>query len=274
MNYYTVIGSPITHSLSPIIHQAFATQCQLSLIYTKTHISPARFTQALPQLFAKGLIGANITAPFKQQAFQLAQHHTERAQLAESVNTLLRDHEGKLKGDTTDGAGLIYDILHHHQKTITNQVIMILGAGGSTRSILTALISEKPAGVFIAHHNLTIAQQLANQFSHYFPISALSLTAIAHQPCDMLINTIPTTAWLQNCIFPPTFSLANTWCYDICYGQNAQAFIQFAQHYGATQLTDGLGMLVAQAGESFYFWHGIKPQTTEILAHTKKIVNE
>jgi len=257
-NYYAVVGAPIAHSLSPIIHQTFAKQFQQALIYKKLFISPTNFTKILPQLFSAGLQGANITAPFKLLAYEFAEECTSRAQLAQSVNTLYFNEQGKLCGDTTDGAGLIFDIVHHHKQQINDKNIMILGSGGTTRSLLPALLTEKPRAIFLAHHDEKNARGLVERLSTS-SITVLPLKAFADYSCDILINTIPTIEWVNTIDFSSSLNLENTWCYDICYGNLAADFKAFAEQYGARKVINGIGMLIAQAAESFYIWHGVRP---------------
>jgi len=249
--YYAVVGAPIAHSLSPQIHRAFARHCDLPLIYKKIYIHPADFNKTIPQLFSNGLKGANITAPFKQLAYELVDIRTARAELAQSVNTLYVNHVGKLCGDTTDGAGLIIDIKTQHQATLYDKTIMILGAGGATRSLLPALLAENPCKIFLADRHGEKATSLAAQ--------VISLNEIADYPCDILINTIPTTTWVKQYPFSSPLNLHDTWCYDLCYGPAALAFKRFVQDHNAKKITDGKGMLIAQAAESFFIWHGVKP---------------
>ena len=265
---YAVIGNPISHSKSPSIHQLFAEQCAQDLNYTRLEAPLDGFTQAVLTFFAQGGGGLNVTVPFKEQAWSMVSSLTPRARLAGAVNTLYRDKAGQLCGDTTDGVGLVGDILDNHQGSIEGQRVLVLGAGGAVRGVLEPLLQQAPAQLVVANRTPEKAQLLAQLFADLGPISGCGFAAI-EGPFDLIING--TSASLQGGLPPlPAGVLAPAgWCYDLMYGAEPTPFMRWAQQQGAAKILDGLGMLVEQAAESFYIWRGVRPQTAPVIAEIR-----
>lgn len=247
MDHYTVMGNPIEHSLSPKIHRLFAEQTQQSLVYDKTLVPLDGFENAVKAFIQKGGKGANVTAPFKKEAFYLANNHSVRALKAESVNTLIVDKNGLIEGDNTDGVGFIRDLQQNHHFLIQGKRILILGCGGAAMGILPVIEAEQPAEVLVlSRHN---QDQLKNTIN-----------------VDLIINA--TSAGLEGKIpsLPTGLTLRDTFCYDLSYGEAAKPFVAWARAQGAYPVVDGLGMLVEQAAEAFFLWRGVRPDTRQIDA--------
>lgn len=264
MQRYAVFGNPVAHSQSPFIHSQFAAQTGLSLTYEALLAPLDDFASSLQTFFAEGGNGANVTVPFKEQAFTLANELSERARRAGAVNTLIKLDNGQIRGDNTDGAGLVNDLLEHGI-TLTGQRILLLGAGGAVRGALEPLLAQKPAEVCIANRTVERAEQLAREFADLGPVVAAGYDWI-DAPADLIING--TSASLQGELPPLASSLVkagHTACYDMMYGKNTTAFNQWAQSLGAARTLDGLGMLVGQAAEAFYIWTGQRPDTTSVI---------
>lgn len=264
MQRYAVFGNPIAHSQSPFIHSQFAAQTGLSLTYEALLAPLDDFASSLQTFFAEGGNGANVTVPFKEQAFTLANELSERARRAGAVNTLIKLDNGQIRGDNTDGAGLVNDLLEHGI-TLTGQRILLLGAGGAVRGALEPLLAQKPAEVCIANRTVERAEQLAREFADLGPVVAAGYDWI-DAPADLIING--TSASLQGELPPLAPSLVkagHTACYDMMYGKNTTAFNQWAQSLDAARTLDGLGMLVGQAAEAFYVWTGQRPDTTPVI---------
>lgn len=263
MNYYGVFGNPIAHSKSPLIHRLFAEQSGLQLSYEPLLAPLDGFTEAVSEFFRNGS-GANITVPFKEQAFALADQLSERAQRAKAVNTLKKLEDGSLFGDNTDGAGLVNDLLNNHVQ-IANKSILVLGAGGAVRGILEPLLAQNPKEVCIVNRTVEKAEQLAREFTDLGPMTACGYDWI-DAPVDIIING--TSASLSGDLPPLANTLVkagDTLCYDMMYSKHTTVFNQWAQQQGAALTLDGLGMLVEQAAEAFYVWTGVRPSAAPVL---------
>ena len=270
MDSYAVIGNPVQHSLSPVIHSHFARQTSQNLVYTAQQVSEQDFEQTIKEFFETGGKGLNITLPYKEMAYKLVDHNTQRAQLAGAVNTLYLNKAGKLSGDNTDGIGLIKDIVDNHHGVLKGKKILILGAGGAVRGILQPLLAQQPQVLIIANRTLTKAMALADSIQHKGKIRACGLTDLTDDSFDWIING--TSASLSNNL-PFLFDqwvTEQTCCYDLMYAMNTTAFNQWALEHGAAKTMDGLGMLVEQAAEAFYIWRGIRPQTSTLISWLRK----
>lgn len=266
---YAVVGNPISHSKSPQIHQAFARQTGEALTYERLEGPLEGFAGWVEAFFNQGGAGLNVTVPFKQQAWELAQVHSERAASAEAVNTLYRDAQGRLVGDNTDGAGLVRDLTHNHGVRLAGARILLLGAGGAVRGVLTPLLAEAPASLTIANRTPAKAQALCEQFAGTVPLHSASFTELAG-PFDLIING--TSASLQGELppLPDGLLAAGAGAYDMMYSPGTTTFNQWASDQGAVATLDGLGMLVEQAAEAFRLWRGVLPETAPVIAQLRK----
>jgi shikimate dehydrogenase len=268
VDQYVVIGHPIAHSKSPLIHAAFARQTGQSLHYQALLAPLDGFAQCVEVFRQRGGKGANVTLPFKLQAYELAQHLTPRATLAGAVNTLsFRD--GEIFGDNTDGIGLVRDITENLGFSLRDKRVLLLGAGGAARGALLPLMQEAPASLDIANRTLLKAQELVQQARQLAP---LALHAVAyedlHDSYDCIINA--TSSSLADDLPPlnPALFATATLAYDMLYAAQPTRFLQFAATHGA-QVRDGLGMLVEQAAEAFFVWRGVRPQTQDIYSELR-----
>jgi shikimate dehydrogenase len=262
---YAVMGNPVAHSKSPLIHAAFAKQTSQDLAYTAIRVEPGTFDAAVHSFFAAGGKGLNITVPFKEEAWSLAETLSDHARLAEAVNTLLIDPAGKLAGHNTDGPGLVRDITVNNGGQLAGKRILVLGAGGATRGILQPLLGEAPAGLVVANRTRSKAETLAQVFSAHGEISACGLDELQGESFDWVINA--TAASLQGELpsLPDGLLRVGAWCYDLMYSKEPTIFCRWAAKEGAARTIDGLGMLVEQAAEAFNLWRGIRPQTAALL---------
>jgi shikimate dehydrogenase len=266
---YAVMGNPIKHSKSPQIHADFADQTGQKLNYEAMLVEEGHFNASVQAFFTAGGKGLNITVPFKQQAWTLADCRTPRAELAGAVNTLYRDELGRLWGDNTDGAGLVRDILHNHQGSIAGKRVLILGAGGAVRGLLAPLLEQQPALVWIANRTQSRAEQLAKDFGHLGALKASGFADLHGLQFDMVING--TAASLQGELPPLPDDLLHrgAWCYDMMYAAEPTLFSRWAMAHGAAVALDGLGMLVEQAAESFLRWRRVEPVTAPVIARIR-----
>lgn len=266
---YAVFGNPVKHSRSPQIHTLFAQQTKQSLIYTAELAEIGEFHPAVRQFIKNNGKGINITVPFKEDAWQLADTHSARAQRAGAVNTLMLQQDGSLYGDTTDGTGLIRDLQQNHHIQIKDKDILIIGAGGAVRGVLQALLELQPSSLLICNRTKQKALQLAEDFSDLGNIRGCGLDEIDQSSFDIVING--TSASLKGDLLPlpDTIFRKNSCSYDMMYSAEATPFMKWSIDNGAEQVFDGLGMLVEQAAESFFIWRGVKPETKTVIKHIR-----
>lgn len=268
MDRYAVFGNPISHSKSPFIHTLFARQTQQQLTYEKIEAPIDDFVGSIRRFLAEGGKGANVTVPFKEQAFTLADQLSPRAKLAGAVNTLKLTDDGLLLGDNTDGAGLVQD-LKYHLEELSGKKILLLGAGGACRGVLGPLLEQQPAEIVIANRTVTKAVQLAEQFSAMGKVRACQFADL-NEPFDLIING--TSASLAGTMpdIPVAVIGTATVTYDMMYGSQDTVFNKWAKDQGAIKTIDGLGMLVCQAAESFAVWRGIRPGTRQVIRELRR----
>jgi len=262
---YAVYGNPIAHSKSPRIHAMFARQTAQDLTYEATLAPLDGFLQKILADAALGLRGANVTVPFKEEAFRLATRRSARAERAGAVNTLAFRSGGEIFGDNTDGAGLVRDLTRNHALSLQGKRILVLGAGGAVRGVLAPLLAEAPARLCVANRTADKALALAHAFSDLGAISGGGLDVLTGQSFDLVING--TSASLSGELPPlPTGIFApGAAAYDMVYGKDETPFLRFAREQGASARLDGLGMLVEQAAEAFQVWRGVLPDSQPVL---------
>ena len=269
---YAVFGNPIKHSKSPQIHTLFAEQTGQSLSYTAELAEVGQFDQAIKDFIQHNGKGLNVTVPFKEDAWKCATQHSERALRAGAVNTLMVRQDGSLYGDTTDGIGLVRDLIQNHNIQIKDKAILLIGAGGAVRGVLEALLEQQPSSLLIANRTKQKAVQLADDFSDLGQINGCGLDEINETSFDLVING--TSASLQGDIppLPETIFKSNASSYDMMYAAQATPFMIWSKAHGATQIFDGLGMLVEQAAESFYIWRNVRPETKPVIQHIRNLL--
>ncbi len=269
---YAVFGNPIKHSKSPQIHTLFAEQTKQPLIYTAELVETGQFNQAVKYFIKNNGKGLNITVPFKEDAWACATQRSTRAQRAGAVNTLVVKVDGELYGDTTDGVGLVRDLLQNHSIQIKNKDVLIVGAGGAVRGILEEILAQQPASLLIANRTKQKAEQLAKDFSELGSIKGCGLDEINDTSFDIVING--TSASLKGDLPPLPGSIfrENSCSYDMMYAAQATPFMQWSTNNGATTVFDGLGMLVEQAAESFYLWRDVRPETKPVVQHIRNLL--
>lgn len=288
---YAVIGNPISHSKSPLIHTQFAFQTGQDLSYEAILAPLDGFRNTVLAFREEGGRGMNVTVPFKFEAFQLATQLTVRAQAAQAVNTLKFDGT-EIIGDNTDGAGLVADIERNLDFTLQGKRVLIMGAGGAAYGVALPLLNAG-ATITVANRTEDKAHKLAAVFAAHGPIQGSSYIALAGSQFDCVINA--TSSSLADSLPPlprgesaPQLSSPNAsfsigenakregifapdaLAYDMMYGKETP-FLLFAKEQGAARLADGLGMLVEQAAESFFLWRNIHPDTAPVIAKLRLI---
>ena len=260
---YAVMGNPIEHSKSPKIHTLFAAATGQRLRYTSILVDINDFKGAVDKFFETGDLGLSVTVPFKEEAWQLSEVRTQRAEKAGAVNTLWQDQDGRIHGDNTDGIGLVHD-LQSNDIPIWNKRILILGAGGAARGVLESILAEQPIELVIANRTVEKAETLVRLLPEH-NISACGFADIQGS-FDVIINATAASLQGEMPLLPKEIVTENTCCYDMMYGAEETVFNQWCRLQGARKILDGLGMLVEQAAEQFAIWRGVRPETAEVLA--------
>ena len=271
---YAVIGYPIGHSKSPLIHAAFAKQTTQDISYEAIEAPLNCFEVKVRELIAQGYMGANVTVPFKFEAFKLCDELTQRAQLASAVNTLTFK-QNKIYGDNTDGVGLVSDITQNLNVSINQKSVLLMGAGGAAYGVVLPLL-EAGALLSVANRTPEKAVQLANTFNQLSlgtsKVKAGEFNLFNNQPFDIVINA--TSTGLTDDL--PDIGVNNfatsALAYDMMYSR-VTPFMALAKTAGA-QVADGLGMLVQQAAEAFYNWRGVRPSTQAVIEMLKALQME
>ena len=265
INKYAVMGNPVSHSLSPRIHQIFAQQCGITIEYSTILVEKGKFGSAVAQFRADGGKGLNITVPFKLEAWQLADLRSSRAELAGAVNTLKFEENGKVFGDNTDGVGMLRDITSNLGREVADAKVLVIGAGGAVRGVLGPLLEARPSLLHIVNRTADKARDLATVFGEFGPCTASGLDETGEASYDIIING--TAASLHGKVpdLPASIFTDETLAYDMMYGKEPTPFLVWADENGSALVSDGLGMLVEQAAESFYIWHGVRPDTRPVI---------
>ena len=266
---YCVFGNPVAHSRSPAIHARFAVQCGQELTYEAILAPVDGFAASVAQFVAAGGRGANVTVPFKEEAFRLSTRLSERAARAGAVNTLAFAG-AEIFGDNTDGAGLVCDIEANLGVALGGKRILLLGAGGAARGAIAPLLACHPACLFIANRSADKAVALAGEFADLATVNAGNFVETAGRSFDVVINATSASLAGASLALPPGIFAAGSLAYDMMYGKGDTPFMAQARTQGAGLLADGLGMLVEQAAEAFFVWRGVRPQTAPVLGELRR----
>jgi shikimate dehydrogenase len=263
---YAVIGNPIEHSKSPLIHSEFARQTGQDMEYGRLLGSLEDFPGDVRQFFRSGGRGMNVTVPFKEEAWKLASERGPQAESAGAVNTLSLGPGGELRGDNTDGVGLLRDLTENNGFRLVGRRVLLLGAGGAARGVLRPLLEGGPGEVLVANRTAAKAEALAASVKDYGPVRGSGLDALAGERFDLIVNA--TSAGLAGEVpsLPDDCLAPQGWTYDMLYGDTPTPFCLWGAAHGAERALDGLGMLVEQAAESFFLWRGVRPDTEPVIA--------
>ena len=266
---YAVIGNPVGHSKSPWIHAKFAGQTGEDIEYGSILAPEDGFAAVVAAFQEAGGKGANVTLPFKEEAYAISNELSGRARAARAVNTLLFSRSG-ITGDNTDGCGLTRDLKLNQAFEIQGRRVLLLGAGGAARGVLLPLLEEDPASLVIANRNVEKARGLVNVLPGRCAeaVAVSSYDGLNGESFDLVINA--TSAGLTDTALPLPAGLfaPGSLAYELMYGRET-AFMRQAGSDGAARISDGLGMLVEQAAESFFLWRGVRPRTAPVLAEMR-----
>lgn len=268
---YALVGYPISHSRSPMIHQLFAQQTGEKLTYELIEAEPEQFETAVLGFAAAGGSGMNVTLPHKEAAFELCNTLGEEARAAGAVNTITFRNRS-LHGDNTDGTGFIRDLCGNHGQEISGKRILLLGAGGAARGIVKPILAEKPQQLVIANRTIERAEALQEDVGSPAELSVCRFDELESMDrFDIVVNATSAGIKGEQPPFPPSLVNDTTFCYDLAYSLKPTPFIAWANANGAEQSAQGWGMLVEQAADSFAIWRGMRPDTEEILSKIGKV---
>jgi shikimate dehydrogenase len=272
---YAVLGNPVSHSKSPLIHSMFAQQTDQTMSYVAIPLEENEFEGFVRNFFADGGGGLNVTVPYKGNAFALAASCSPRAELAQAVNTLFLDVNGDICGDNTDGVGLVTDLKLNNKVAISGQRVLILGAGGAVRGIMAALVYEQASAITIVNRDVSKAELLAEEMQSMAPIEAMSYSMLQEvankgRRYDLIINGTSSSLFGEMPELDAKLIAPDCCCYDLMYSATDTPFVQWARQEGARISIDGLGMLVEQAAEAFALWRGVRPKTASVMAHLRE----
>jgi shikimate dehydrogenase len=262
---YAVIGNPIAQSKSPFIHGTFAKATNQNLEYGLILGPLDGFDETVRGFQREGGRGMNVTAPFKLQAFAIADEKSERAQLAGAANALKFEADGRILAENFDGIGLTNDIVRNQGVPMAGKRVLVLGAGGATRGLVLPFLAEKPAELVIANRDAGKAAQLAHELAANGNIRGGGYADIGNRRFDIVCNA--TSASLRAELPPvsPEVFAIDGLAYELAYGKGLTPFLRLAQNAGVKRLADGVGMLVEQAAEAFVWWRGVRPDTRALI---------
>jgi shikimate dehydrogenase len=266
---YGLVGHPVHHSRSPLIHGLFARQTGQHLTYELIDAEPADFESAVHRFAAAGGKGLNVTVPHKEAACRLADELGQEAAAAGAVNTLRFDGE-KIRGDNSDGIGFLRDVTSNLGCELRGRRALILGAGGAARGIIPPLLGAGVAELVLANRTLERAEQVRDAFARLGPIAVCRFEELENRaPFDVVVNATSAGLHGEQPPFPASVVGSGSFCYDLVYGRGTTPFVVWAREHGAGVAEQGWGMLVEQAAASFRIWRGVQPVTAGIIAELK-----
>lgn len=300
---FVVFGNPIKHSKSPEIYSLFEKEIGFSNKYGLKLTYHQDFDKVLFDFFESGGLGANVTVPFKDRAFYVCDHLTDRAILANAVNTIKKQHDGTLLGDNTDGIGFISDLKYLNWLDKNNRIIdiysrctnanfinikpgmmsniLVIGAGGAAKGIISELLKIKECYVNVVNRTFINAQKLVRYYHSIGKqnISCMNLDRLFHKSIknkkyDLIINATSSSMVGEIPSIPSSLIGSFTKCYDIFYQKKDTSFLKWCKDQGSGFCSDGLGMLIQQAAYSFYLWHNIFPSVNFVLKRFSSVFRQ
>ena len=266
---YAVIGHPIAHSKSPLIHGLFAQATEQDMTYEAIDggAEPGGFERALGAFRAAGGRGMNVTLPFKLQALAVADAASEDARLAGAANAL-RFEDGRVEAQNFDGIGLVRDIERNLGLPLAGKRVLLLGAGGATRGALLPLARAGVARIAIVNRTSAKAEALVRELAPRMGAGVLSSRALSDlasgDAFDLVLNATSASLSGDTPAVPAAAFAPDALAYDMVYGKGLTPFLKLAQSAGVTRVADGVGMLVEQAAEAFAWWRGVRPDTRAV----------
>ena len=268
-DHYGVVGNPVAHSISPQIHAEFARQTAQDLDYVRLLAPLDGFRATVTKFRDAGGKGVNVTLPFKLEAWNFVQAHAGHALDAGAVNTI-DFRNGATVGYNTDGIGLIRDLEQNLGLAVADKRVLLMGAGGAAQGVLCPLLEHAPALLVVVNRTVAKAEQLVRRAcERKGPLRILewcSYSKLAEERFDLVINATSASLAGELPPLPASLFAPYSMAYDMMYGKDPTPFLEFARRHGAARVSDGLGMLVEQAAESFFIWRNVRPQTAPVIA--------
>jgi shikimate dehydrogenase len=261
---YAVLGHPIAHSKSPLIHSLFAAATGQDIAYTAIEAPLDGFSTAVQSFRAQGGLGVNVTLPFKLQAYELATDPLDGPRQAGAANALKFEND-RIWADNFDGIGLVNDIQRNLGKPLAGKRVLICGAGGATRGAVLPVAQQGPAQLVIANRTPGKAHQLARDFAGLAKLQTCGYDSLAGESFDVVINATSTGLSQTSLPLPPGLFAPDALAYEMVYGKGLTPFLRQAREAGVVQVVDGVGMLVEQAAEAFAWWRGVRPETAPVI---------
>ena len=261
---YALFGNPLQQSKSPVIHGGFALATAQDLTYELIEAPLDGFGAAVAAFRAGGGRGANVTMPFKLEAYALATDLTDRGRLAGAVNALKFEGD-RIRADNFDGLGLVYDIRRNLGCPLRDRRVLLMGAGGAARGAVLPILEHRPARLFIANRTVAKATALVERFAGRGPLDTGGYPDLAGETFDVVINATSASMRGELAPVPPAAFAPGALAYELCYGKGLTPFLALARDAGAGRLADGVGMLVEQAAEAFAWWRGVRPETRPMI---------
>jgi shikimate dehydrogenase len=262
-----VMGWPVSHSLSPRLHGYWLHKYSMDGMYVPFPVNPETLEKALRALPLLGIAGCNLTVPHKELAFRMVDRLDETAKSVKAVNTLIVEKDGTLTGKNTDVFGFIQNLKDHlpDLKPVTGKVV-VLGAGGASRAVITGLLAEGARQIVLANRNLEKAEQLAEDFaSPYISVVKWEARSRVLEGADLLVNTTTLGMKGQSELEISLDALPKSATVtDIVYHPLMTGLLQQAKQRG-NMIIDGIGMLLHQAAPGFEAWFGLRPQVDKRL---------
>lgn len=271
-----MVGSPVAHSLSPRIHGMFADELGLPVDYGRMEPEGDAFEDLVRGFFADGGRGLNVTLPYKERAFALADSSSSGSQLARASNTLRAEDDGTVSSCNTDGPGLVIDLTRRNAVTLSGSAILVVGAGGSAAGIVNALVDAGPKSVRVVNRTEARAADLVSRASGAAGKAGVELasgglgSAGEGGPFDVVIHTTSAGHGADGIGIGAGALEGAHFAYDLSYGDAARPFLDLAAEAGVGRSSDGLGMLVEQAALSFAYWEGKMPSTDPVFEELSK----
>jgi len=265
--HFAVIGNPIHHSLSPQIHSAFAKEAGLHINYEAVLSPLDEFKNTIHKLILQKLSGANVTLPFKKEAYELASQHSNHAKIAEAVNTL--EFKGdQIIGHNTDGIGLVRDLEQNLYLALKSKKILLIGAGGAAEGVTYSMLEKNPSELTLTNRTIEKSHVIKNKMdvhakSFDVNLNVIEIAKLPHQYFDLIINATSASLNSEDLNMDHKVFHERSLAYDMMYGKET-SFIREAQSQGS-KTSDGLGMLIEQAAEAFFIWHHIQPITKSVI---------
>jgi shikimate dehydrogenase len=261
---YALIGRPLGHTKSPQIHAEFARATGQDLTYEAIEAPADGFAATVDRFRNEGGRGINVTLPFKVEAFSYATDMTERARRAGAVNCMKFDG-ARAVAENFDGLGLVNDIRINLGCPLQGRRVLLLGAGGAARGALLPFLEQGPEALFVANRTVAKAEALGVEFATFDNIVTSGYPGVRDARFDVVVNA--TSASLRGELppVPATAFAAGCLAYDLVYGKGLTPFLRLARESGADRVADGIGMLVEQAAEAFFWWRGVRPETRAMI---------